>query len=420
MQRTIFARAVLIVTLLLAPLAAAQAQDLQRIAAIVNDDIISMYDLVGRIDLVMVSGRLPDTPEVRKRIEPQVLRSMIDERLQMQEAKRRNITVTKADLDKAIGAIEADNKLPAGGLKEYMKQGGLREDTLLDQIRASVAWQKVIARQFRPTVNITSEQVDEAMAEMKASQGQEEAHVYEILLTVDSPSEENAVHDNARRLVEQLRGGAVFEALARQFSRGPAAALGGDLGWLRPGEMDPAVASAVSGLSTGQITEPIRTIAGFHILAVRDRRRSGAASAGDIKVSLDQIFLPVSGGAAERATQVELARTLRETVNGCEDMKKAAEEARSPRPPHLGDFTLKDLSPQLREVVEPLREGQVSQPLATGDGVLLVMVCKRDEPNSKLPDRDDVERMLMVQRLNMLAQRYLRDLRLASIVDVRV
>ena len=127
-----------------------------------------------------------------------------------------------------------------------------------------------------------------------------------------------------------------------------------------------------------------------------------------------------SSSQTDRQTQLNLAAQIRETISGCGDMKKAAEEVRSPRPTHLGDYQLKDLSPQLRDLIGPLKVGEPSQPLATGDGVMLVMVCARDEPKTGLPNRDQVEQMLASERLGMLARRHLRDLRLASIVDMRI
>jgi peptidyl-prolyl cis-trans isomerase SurA len=101
-------------------------------------------------------------------------------------------------------------------------------------------------------------------------------------------------------------------------------------------------------------------------------------------------------------------------------MQRAAQEVRSPRPAHLGDYQMKDLSPQIRELIEPLKTGEASQPLTLPDGVLVVMVCSRDEPKSTLPNRNQIETMLENQRLGMLARRHLRDLRLSSIVDLRI
>jgi peptidyl-prolyl cis-trans isomerase SurA len=412
-------RLALAATILGALWSAASAQELQRIAAIVNEDVISMYDLNARTELIVVTSRLPDTQEVRRRIQPQILRAMIDERLELQEAKRRNVSVTQADIQRAVSSIEADNNLPSGGLKQFLTDAGLSMDSLTDQIRASVAWQKVVSRQFRAGISITPEQIDEALAAIQKKQGQEEIRLGEILLTVDSPDEENTVRDNARRLVEQIRGGARFDSLARQFSQASSAPDGGDRGWITIDDSEPALAAALRQLPPNQVSDPIRTIAGYNIVVVRDRRRAAAGATGDAKVSLNQVFLP-SGSETERRAQLQLAGQIRETLSGCADMEKAAREVRSPRPAHLGDYQMKDLAPQLRDVIAPLKVGQASQPLPMADGVLLVMVCARDEPKTNLPDREQVETMLMNERLGMLARRHLRDLRLGSIVDLRI
>jgi len=278
-----------------------------------------------------------------------------------------------------------------------------------------------VARQFRAGINITPEQIDEALAAIKKKQGQDEIRVGEILLSVDSPDEENTVRDNARRLVEQIRGGARFDSLARQFSQASSAPEGGERGWITTDDSDPALANALRELPINQISEPVRTIAGYYILVVRDRRRVTGGPTGDIKVSLNQVFLP-SGSETERRAQLQLASQLRETLSGCADMEKATREVRSPRPAKLGDYQLKDLAPQLRDLIAPLKVGEPSQPLSMQDGVLLVMVCARDEPNTNAnaPDREQMENMLMNERLGMLARRHLRDLRLSSIVDLRI
>ncbi len=410
-----FVRIVLLAFALLAAQGTARAQDLQRIAAIVNDDIISMFDLTSRVDLVIATSQLPDTPETRARLRPQVLRSLIDERLQLQEAKKRNVSVTKADMDRAVGVIEEENHLPKGGLVKYLENAGLRPATLMDQIRANVAWQKLITRQYRDTVTVTNEEVDEELAKIKAAQGEEEDRVSEILLNVNSPNEDHAVLENARRLAEQIRKGARFDALARQFSRGATAAVGGDLGWVRPPELDPPLAAAIAKLQPGAVSDPVRTIAGYHILKLMDRRRAMAPDPSQVKVTLDQLFLANDGKASE-----DLAHALAQNVEGCGDIERMAKEARSARPPHLGQFTLAELSAEMRNVVRPLKVGVLSKPISTDGGLLMVMVCKRDEPKVPIPTREQIENNLMLQRLNMLARRHLRDLHLAAVIDVRV
>jgi peptidyl-prolyl cis-trans isomerase SurA len=166
------------------------------------------------------------------------------------------------------------------------------------------------------------------------------------------------------------------------------------------------------------VSDPVRTLAGFHIVGLRDRRLALTADPSRVRVSIDQIFLPASTGDA--AARLDQAKKLRETVKGCADMAAAAKEVRSTRPAHLGTFQLKDLSAEMRQTVLALKVGELSEPVRLPDGLMLLMVCERDDPAPALPSREQVENGLLVQRLNMLSRRHLRDLRLASIVDVRV
>ncbi len=416
-HRMMLARIVLLAFAVLSVSVPSRAQDLQRIAAIVNDDIISMFDLNSRVDLVIATSGLPDSTEMRTRIRPQVLRSLIDERLQLQEAKKRNVAVTKSEMDNAVASIEQQNKLPRGGLEQYVEKAGLRPDTLMEQIRANIAWQKLISRQYRQSVTVTPEEIDEELAKVKAARGEEEDRVAEILLNVNSPDEERAVRENAERLAEQIRKGARFDALARQFSHGATAAVGGDLGWVRPPELEPPVAAAVAKLKPGEVSAPVRTIAGYHILLLTERRRAMSADPSDVKLTLDQLFLPSQGDGKAAS---DLASVIGQTVEGCGDMERVVKEARSPRPARLGQFTLGELSAEMRNLVEPLKVGKLSKPLKTDGGLLMVMVCERNEPKVALPTRQQIESALVLQRLNMLGRRHLRDLHLSAVIDVRV
>src|SRR5216684_2732446 len=112
-----------------------------RIAAVVNDEIISIFDVVSRMRLVMISSNIPDTPQ---RIGPQVLRSLIDEKLQLQEAKRQNVTATDDEINKALGQIEQQNNMKAGQLNEFMKARGIDRGSLVDQLTAGIVWAKLI------------------------------------------------------------------------------------------------------------------------------------------------------------------------------------------------------------------------------------------------------------------------------------
>lgn len=400
------------------------AQSVQRIAAIVNDEVISAYDLQTRMQLVLFSTRLADTPEVRQRIAPQVLRTLIDERLQLQEATRRNISVTPEDIKRAFELIEQDNKLPKGKLEGVLAENGVSKDTLESQVRANVAWSKLLGRRIRPRITIGDDEIDETLERIKSRQGQTEYHLGEIVLSVESPDEEANVQRTAERIADQVSKGARFDAIARQFSQSATAAVGGDLGWVHESELDPVLRDVVSKLSVGKITAPIKTVTGYRILLLQEERKIAHGGASAVTVDLQQVYLPLppTPAPADIESQIDLAKTLQGAASGCQDFTKLASEVGSPNPPKLGKFQLANLSGQIRSAVQDLPPGKISEPVKMTDGILLLMVCAREggETKVKLPDRDEIGDQLLQERMSLMARRYLRDIRLSAVVDIRI
>ncbi|RMD61669.1 MAG: peptidyl-prolyl cis-trans isomerase, partial [Alphaproteobacteria bacterium] len=138
----------------------ASAQDM-RAAAVVNDEIISMLDVTMRLRLAILSSGAENTPEMRRRILPQIMRRLIDERLQAQEAKRLNIEVSEAQIDKAIARIAGQNNMTPDEFLDNLRRNGVYPEALRDQIRAQITWQMLIARRLRPNVQISDDEVEE-------------------------------------------------------------------------------------------------------------------------------------------------------------------------------------------------------------------------------------------------------------------
>lgn len=401
----------------------ARAQSVQRIAAIVNDELITAYDLESRIRLVMFSTRLSDTPETRRRIRSQVLRTLVDERLQLQEAKRRNISVSKRDIRRAKQTIERQNKMPTGGLERILEENQIPVEAMEEQLRTGIAWSKLIGRRLRPRITIGEDEIDEALEHIKSRQGQTEYRLGEILLTVDSPDQEANVRRTAERIAEQVTKGARFPAIARQFSQSATAAVGGDLGWLHESELDDTLKKIIPQMSEGALTRPIKTVAGYRLIRLVSIRKVAQADTKPVTLDLRQIFLPLpkTADATDIEAQIDLAKTVRDTATSCQDFGVLAKEVGSPRPPDLGKFALKDLSPAIRAVVQTVQAGQISDPVKMPGGVMVLMVCNREggEVTIKLPERDTIADKLMQDRVALSARRYMRDIRLSAVIDIR-
>lgn len=418
MPRLLSLLALAVAALLAAPAAAPVAQQVEGIAAVVNDDVVSMSDLRFRLRLALMGAGLQPTEANQQRLMPLVLRGLIDERLQQAEAARYGIEVTPEELQSGLQRIADQNGMSAGQLLSVLAQNGISPSTMEDQVRTGIAWGKLVSNRLMPTVNIGQEEIDEVIARIEANRGLPEYLLAEIFLGVDNPANEAEIASFAQAMVTEIRRGARFSALARQFSQSADAQNGGDLGWVLQGQLDPALEAAVATMQRGEVTDPIRLLDGYHILLLRDQRRVATADPGDSVLQVYQIGLGFAGGQSRAMAAAEAV--VRE-VRGCEQFRRRAEDLGVADGLDLGSGRLRDMSPALRSSVELLPVGEPSQPQVVQGGVLVHMVCSRqDPPSSGIADRSAIANTLGQQRLDMLQRRYMRDLRNAAFIDVRI
>jgi peptidyl-prolyl cis-trans isomerase SurA len=400
----------------------ARAQSEQRIAAVVNDEVISARDLGERLQLVMLTSGIPDTGQARARLAPQVLRGLIEEKLQTQEARRLDLRVADSEIQQALTNIAQRNRMSVDNMRQFFARSGINFETLLDQVRAQIGWVKVVNRQIVPRVTVTVDQLEMAVDEARRNTGEPEYLLSEIVLPLDNPAQAQAVAEDAARLVQTLREGASFESLARQVSAAASAERGGDLGWIRASAIAEELRSALELMRDGDVSDPLPSPIGYHIFWLRDRRLSTASPAGasgQAEVQLAQILLPIDGQDQIEARMIEAA-ALRDDLADCEAMVETAAELNAPGSGQLGWLRLADLPPAFRQEVATLPVGQVSAPLEGPSGIHLLMVCDRRAPAGEAPEREQIAERLQRERIDRLARRYLRDLRKQAFVEVRL
>ena len=394
-----------------------------RIAAVVNDEAISVADLQSRLRMVMLSSNFPDSEETRRRIAGQVLRTIVDEKLQMQEAKRQNVTATDEEIKKAISQIAKQNNMQPDQLDAVLKSHGIEREALVDQLTASIVWAKLVRRLVAQTNVVSDEEIDEASKRLKESANEPQSRVAEIFLAVDNPQQDDEMRQLAERLIEQMKGGARFSAVAQQFSQSPTAAVGGDLGWLRPEQLSPDLAKAVAQMRPGELSPPIRSGAGYYLLLVLDRRTGRSDPGADEAVlHLVQVVFPLPPQASEAMRRAALGEAVsaKASAKNCEEMLKIGKEKGSQQLSSEGHLRLSQIAPAIRNIVAQLEVGQASQPIVQKNGVGVIMVCQKEAQTTTLPTRDEIAEQLARQRAENLARRYMRDLRRTAFVDVRV
>ncbi|MDB3952363.1 peptidylprolyl isomerase [Alphaproteobacteria bacterium] len=414
---------VIVILIAMSPaLANAQQNQVLRIHAVVNDDVISFYDLIQRIRLLILTSSIEDSLETRRRIAPQVLRSMIDEKLRLQEAERLNIKISSSLVDARIGFLEEQNKMPAGALTRILDQAGIALNSLQNKIRAEIAWQRIVQRRLVREVSISDDQVEEELARLKSIQHLPQYQVSEIYLSVDNPDQEQQVVEVAKRLIGQLDAGAKFSILAREFSQSASAAVGGDLGIVSKGQLDSEIEEVIEGLSPGETAGPIRTLSGFYILKLHNRLiPAQATAAADKSAQISQVLLPLKLNAvpAEIQAQERIAQRIKSESKSCKQLEETGKKLNTPQSGSLGDVKIATLPDSIRKAIDTIPENTVTPPIRVAEGLLLLMVCKWLTKNPGLPVQKDIRGRLANKRLDLLMQRYMRNLRRTAFIDVR-
>ena len=400
--------------------AQAQGANAMSIAAVVNEDIITVFDVQARLGLYMATSGLENTPDIKQRLMPQVVNALIDDRLKLQEARRLKLVTPEAEIRQSVDSIEQRNGMRPGAFRAMLGEANVDMSTLFTQIEADLAWVKVVRKELSRDTTVQPQEVKAVMARMKANQGKPEHLLAEIFLPIAPGIPEQSVRQLAERLVQQARSGTPFPALAQQFSQSATAALGGDLGWVVQGELEPELEAVVARLEPNQYSDPIRTSSGYHIVALRERRNSGAPDTRMSVVTLSQIYLPNLGGRAMTPQKIaQVSESIHAQAKSCTDMNKLAKDVGGPGSGPIPAVYLGGLPDKVRDGIMDLKPNQVSQPIEVGGARLFVMICNRKD-DTGLPSEEQVMSTLQNEKLTNAARQKLRDLRRAALIDIRI
>lgn len=389
--------------------------------AIVNGDIITRTDVEQRLALIVAANGGKVAPEELERLRTQVLRNLIDETLQIQEARGNKVEITKQQVDESYLRVSRNFKRTPEQMQVYLTQIGSSEASLKRQIEGELAWNRLLQRRVQPFVNVAQEEVQGIIDRLNASKGATEVRVGEIFLSA-TPENAAEVSANMRRIMEAVRQGGSFVAYARQYSEASTKVVGGDLGWVRPEQLPDALANEARTMQVGQLAGPIEVPGGFSALYMIDKRQVLTADPRDAVLSLRQLAISFPPGTTQQQATDKAAAfaSATRTIAGCGSAQKVAEQLGAEMVDN-DQVKVRDLPVQLQDMMLGLQVGQSSPPFGSPqEGVRVLVVCGRDDPQSTQgPNAETIMAQLEEQRVNMRAQRYLRDLRRDAVVDYR-
>ena len=388
--------------------------------AIINGEVITQTDVDQRVALLAIANGGEIKPEEVERLRTQVLRNLIDETLQIQAARQEDIKIKPEDIDRTVARVAANVKQTPEQMAEYLRIRGSSIRSIRRQIEGETAWNRLQRAKIESQVSVGDDEVKSIIDRMNASKGTQEYRVGEIFLSANS-SNQPQVLANAEKVLEQLRGGASFVGYARQFSEASTAAVGGDLGWVRPGQLPEALSSVLVTLSAGQISAPIAVSGGYSIIAVQDTRKILTADPRNAVLSLKQVSIAFPKGTSKEIAEPIVARfaSAAQNIGGCGGADRIASEFNG-EVVQSDQVKLRELPPALQEMMTPMQVGQATRPFGSlDDGVRILVLCGRDEVDSTAPSYDQVYAQLNEERINLRARRYLRDLRRDAVIDFR-
>jgi len=406
-----------------APPAAAPRPLSESVAAVVNDEIISTYDLAQRMRLLIATSGIQPNEQNLPQFQRQALISLIDEHLQLHELRRvekqQKITIIATDdeVREEVAAMARENNMSADQFLGALQAQGIGRETLYQQFRAQMSWQRWLQGRYGTRLRIGDDQVKATEARLAAAASKPQYQVSEVFIDANRAGGMAQATQGAQQLITQLQQGAPFGAVARQFSSAPTAASGGDAGWISPGEMPAEVDAALDQLRPGQLSAPIPVRDGVYIIYLRDKRAGAGATVVNLKQAAVQ--LPTTASAAEVAAARDKLMSVRAAATSCADLQAAAGKQPGVIAGDLGEAEIADLAPEFRQAAQTLQENQISEPIRTRVGLHLVAVCGKRASSGAQLTREQIESRLFGQQLAMIARRYMRDLRNSATIETR-
>lgn len=390
----------------------APSRSAHSIAAVVNDDIITSHDLRQRVLFMLATTGVERTEESLRRIQSQALRNLVDEHLQMQEAEKFELTIADEEVNQSVARMIGRNDLDPQEVVQRLAQVGVSIETLRDQVRSEIAWQRIVNGLFGQRIRISDTVIEETLNRITSTADEPSFRMAEIYIeaTPEIGGASGAL-EGAQAMIAQLGQGAPFPLLAQQFSSSASAAAGGDLGWVKSDDVRPEIAAVIPELDDGEVSEPIIVPGGVYVVAMLGRR----VSESDTLYRLSQLRIANDDFEAASA----LIEELRPDVTSCDSLDEIVEPHESATTTSMGELKASELGDDMMVALADLEVGEMTDPIEGPGMAVGIVVCERELTGSEIPTRDEIENRLMDTRLAQASRRHLRDLRRKATISVR-
>lgn len=401
---------------------------LDRIVAVVNGEVITRLELDSRLKFahrqLAHQGTAPPPKDV---LERQILERLVNDRVQVQFARETGLRVDDAELDRAIQRIASDSKLTLDQLRQALERDGVPFQKFREDIRTEIIVARLREREVDNRIAVTEGEIDNFLASQQARQGQrDEFNVSHVLIRVPesaSPEQISERRARAEQALGQLRNGTDFRQVAAAFSDAPDALSGGAMGWREENRLPTVFVETVRSLRVGEVSEILRSPAGFHLIRLNDKRGSQTpvivqqTNARHILIRTNEL---VSESEA-RTRLLGLKERLENKADFAALARANSEDTSAAKGGDLGWLSPGDTVPEFERAMNALKPGQISEPVKSPFGWHLIEVLgRRNEDMSKERQRLEARQALRARKSDEEYQEWVRQLRDRAYVELRL
>jgi peptidyl-prolyl cis-trans isomerase SurA len=421
----------------------AKVQDVDRIVAVVDDEVIVNSELQEKLSQIVAQlkakkAKLPP----KKVLERQVLERLIINKIQISAAARSGINVSEDILAQAVSNIARKNRMSLSEFRSAVERSGLSFNAFRNQLRNQITTQRFMTKEMRSRVHVTEREIDAYIANAKevvqtpkkARKTRKTAfHLFHILIATPegaSSSEIQSAKRKAQKLVKKLRAGADFQNIALAESDGQQALEGGDLGWRSRSQLPSIFAKVVPKMGRGAISDPIRTSSGFHIVKVANYKGGNVIKEKTKSPIFEQtkarhILIRTSEITSDNDAKTRLEQ-LKQRLDGGDDFAALArshsdDQASSIKGGELGWINPGDVVPEFEQQMKQLQTNEISAPFKTQYGWHIVQVLERRMHDSSGDiKRSQAREAIFRRKATEESQLFLRRLRDEAYVEIHL
>jgi len=383
--RTLFALVLLVTGFYwsLAGAVPAEPVEADSIVAVVGDEVITLYDLRTRLDSALKQLKKQGTPlPPQDLLERQLLERMIMDRVQIQFARETGLKVDDAQLEQAIGRVAANNKMTPQQFRLALEKDGINYAVFREEIRGEMTMVRLREREVESKIVISDGEVDMYLANQTSIGGGEEYELAHILLRAPesaSPEQLQKLRQRGEQALKRANAGENFAALTATFSDAPDALQGGSLGWRPLDRLPQLYAETAVRLQPGEVSDLLRSSAGFHIVKLL-ARRGGKGPASIQQTHARHILIRINEVVSETEARRKMENLRERLVNGGDFAELArlySQDGSAAKGGDLGWISPGDTVPEFERAMDALKDKELSPVVQSPFGMHVIQVLER-------------------------------------------